>query len=108
MSAALGPSDPSVAAIIVVVAAAFEVTPHKIRSASRNRAHVIPRHAAMWIARETTRLSFPVIGRAVGRRDHSSVMHGVRRMEERMAADAVLAARVRGLLVVVQAGPVSL
>jgi len=50
----------------------------------------------MWLARWHTPLSYPDIGRSF-RRDHTSVMYGVSRVEQRMADDDAFAARVRKL-----------
>jgi len=39
-----------------------------------------PRHVAMWMARHHTRLSLPEIGRRMGGRDHTTVLHGVKKI----------------------------
>lgn len=46
---------------------------------------VRPRQVAMYLARHHTTLSYPQIGRAFGGRDHTTVLHSVRRIEELMA-----------------------
>jgi chromosomal replication initiator protein len=45
----------------------------------------------MWLAKRMTTRSLPEIGRRFGGRDHTTVMHGVRRIDELMAADSQLA-----------------
>jgi chromosomal replication initiator protein len=40
----------------------------------------------MWLLKSMTSLSLPQIGRALGGRDHTTVMHGVRKHESRMLA----------------------
>lgn len=46
----------------------------------------------MYLARRLTPLSLPEIGRRFGGRDHTTVLHGVRAVETRLAADDRLAA----------------
>jgi chromosomal replication initiator protein len=72
-------------------------------SERRNRAIARPRQAAMWLAKQLTTRSLPDIGRRFGGRDHTTVLHAVRRIEELRASDAqlardleVLARRLRG------------
>jgi chromosomal replication initiator protein len=85
---------PSVEVIIRTVASACDVTPIDVRSRRRNKHIVLARHTGMWLTRRTTPLSYPAIGRAFGRRDHSSVMHAVRRIEEAMQDDPAFALQV--------------
>ena len=56
----------------------------------RNRAIARPRQAAMWLAKQLTTRSLPDIGRRFGGRDHTTVLHAVRRIEELKAADPQL------------------
>lgn len=44
------------------------------------------RQEAMWRCANETPSSLPEIGRALGKRDHTTVIHGIRRHEERMRA----------------------
>jgi chromosomal replication initiator protein len=59
-------------------------------SERRNRAIARPRQAAMWLAKQMTTRSLPDIGRRFGGRDHTTVLHAVRRIEELKAADPQL------------------
>lgn len=56
---------------------------------SRRQSKLIskPRHAAMYLARILTAHSLPEIGRAFGGRDHTTVMHAIKRVEERKQFD---------------------
>ena len=60
---------------------------------SERRARVVarPRQAAMWIAKQITTRSLPDIGRRFGGRDHTTVLHAVRRIEALKQDDPVLA-----------------
>ncbi len=60
-------------------------------SERRNRAIARPRQAAMWLAKQMTTRSLPDIGRRFGGRDHTTVIHAVRRIDELKVDDAVLA-----------------
>ena len=57
-----------------------------------------PRQAAMWLAKQLTTRSLPDIGRRFGGRDHTTVLHAVRRIEELKALDAPLAADLEALI----------
>ena len=60
-------------------------------SARRARQIARPRQIAMFLAKNLTSLSYPEIGRRFGNRDHTTIMHAVRKIEELMEADAGLA-----------------
>jgi chromosomal replication initiator protein len=60
-------------------------------SARRARAVARPRQVAMYLAKILTSRSLPEIGRKFGGRDHTTVMHAVRKIEELKAADPALA-----------------
>ncbi len=57
----------------------------------RLRAIARPRQVAMYLAKSLTSRSLPEIGRHFGNRDHTTVMHGVRRIEELRATDSQIA-----------------
>ena len=49
----------------------------------------------MYLAKHLTSRSLPEIGRKFGGRDHTTVMHAIRKIEELSAADSVLAEDIR-------------
>ena len=61
------------------------VGPKRLRSYAR------PRQVAMYLCKKLTSRSLPEIGRRFGGRDHTTVMHGVRRIEELKATDGQIA-----------------
>ena len=67
-------------------------------SERRARAVARPRQVAMWLAKQITTRSLPDIGRRFGGRDHTTVLHGVRRIEALKAEDPVIARDVDVLL----------
>jgi len=54
------------------------------------------RYEAMWFARAKTKASLPTIGMALGGRDHTTVLAGIRKFEARLATEPELRARVLG------------
>ena len=69
----------------------FRLTQADLLSERRTRALARPRQAAMWLAKQLTTRSLPDIGRRFGGRDHTTVLHAVRRIEELRASDPQLA-----------------
>lgn len=59
------------------------------RAGAREPSIAHPRQVAMFFARKFTPFSFPVIGKHFSR-DHSTVMHGIKAVEKRAAADPLL------------------
>jgi len=57
----------------------------------RLRTYARPRQIAMFLSKQLTSRSLPEIGRRFGGRDHTTVMHGVRRIEELKAQDGQIA-----------------
>jgi chromosomal replication initiator protein len=66
-------------------------------SERRTRAVARPRQAAMYLAKQLTTRSLPDIGRRFGGRDHTTVLHAVRRIEELKAGDPALAADLEAI-----------
>ena len=72
------------------VAAHYGVRVSEMFSARRARNIARPRQIAMYLAKNLTSLSYPEIGRQFGGRDHTTVMHAVRTVENLMKSDAQL------------------
>jgi chromosomal replication initiator protein len=60
-------------------------------SKKRSRSIARPRQVAMSLSKELTDLSLPDIGQAFGGRDHTTVLHACRKVEELMRSDPQLA-----------------
>ncbi|TVQ59068.1 MAG: chromosomal replication initiator protein DnaA, partial [Rhodobacteraceae bacterium] len=60
-------------------------------SARRARAVARPRQVAMYLSKTLTTKSLPDIGRRFGGRDHTTVMHAVRKIEQLVETDAQMA-----------------
>ncbi len=76
--------------IIKAVASYFQVDVVAMSGRNRSREIVIPRQIAMFMIREGTASSLADIGRALGGRDHTTVMHGIEKIEAQLLEDAVL------------------
>ncbi len=63
----------------------------------RLRSYARPRQVAMYLAKQLTSRSLPEIGRRFGGRDHTTVMHGVKRIEELKVIDGQIAEDVEML-----------
>ncbi len=75
--------------IEAVAAAYFGVTPADIHSSRRTRTVSVARMVAMYLARRHTEMSYPELGRFMGK-NHSSVVLAVKRMEKALAETAEL------------------
>lgn len=76
----------------------FDLKPIELVSARRARVVARPRQIAMYLAKRLTTRSLPEIGRKFGGRDHSTVIHAVRRIEELRDTDGDVDTAVRRLL----------
>ena len=76
----------------------FRVDRAEMSSKRRARAVVRPRQVAMYLAKVLTPRSYPEIGRKFGGRDHSTVIHAVRLIEDLRQRDADMDGDVRSLL----------
>jgi chromosomal replication initiator protein len=79
------------------VADHFSLKQADLLSERRTRAVARPRQIAMWLCKQHTTRSYPDIGRRFGGRDHTTVLHGVRKIEELMAQDDQIARDVETL-----------
>ncbi|MDQ1184834.1 chromosomal replication initiator protein [Rhizobium sp. SORGH_AS 787] len=73
-----------------IVARHYNVSRQELVSNRRTRVIVKPRQVAMYLAKMLTPRSFPEIGRRFGGRDHTTVLHAVRKIEELISGDSKL------------------
>ncbi|TFF20516.1 hypothetical protein E3C22_16535 [Jiella endophytica] len=74
--------------IAEAVAEIRHITFADLVSDRRHRELIGPRHEAMYLAKTLTPASLPAIGRRLGGRDHTTVLHAVRKIEDRIAREA--------------------
>lgn len=73
------------------VAEHYNLRVSDMHSARRARSVARPRQVAMYLSKQLTARSLPEIGRKFGGRDHTTVMHAVRKVEELIDEDAQIA-----------------
>ena len=70
-----------------VVAAEFNISVLDMRSARRTNNVTVPRWVAMYLCQQLLEWSLPQIGRHFGGKDHTTVLHGIRRVEAMLEMD---------------------
>ena len=88
--------------ILKVVGRHYNVARTDLLSPRRARTVVMPRQVGMYLAKKMTSRSLPEIGRRFGGRDHSTVLHAVRKIEEQIKTDDRLAREVALLIRLVE------
>jgi chromosomal replication initiator protein len=88
--AAPPPAEPDVSKIQEAVANRFSLTVDAILSPDRTATVARARQLAMYLTRELTGLSLPAIAEAFNRRDHTTVLHAIRKVERCALEDASL------------------
>lgn len=73
--------------VIETCAKFYNISVPEIVSASRSRELVQPRQIAMYLIRQETDASLPEIGGLLGGRDHTTVIHGIDRIKERLETE---------------------
>lgn len=87
----LNPKRVKIEAIRKAVCSRFYISEKELLSVRRSRPYARPRQLGMALARELTQRSLPDIGHRFGGRDHTTVLHACRRMEELRKTDPVWA-----------------
>ncbi|MDB5511907.1 MAG: chromosomal replication initiator protein DnaA [Enterovirga sp.] len=77
-----------------LVASRYNVSRSDILSERRTAAVVKPRQIAMYLSKVLTLRSLPEIGRRFGGRDHTTVLHAVRKIEKALEGDTMLSEEV--------------
>lgn len=83
--------------ILRVLTKHFGVQRGDLLSSRRNRSIVRPRQIGMYLAKTLTARSLPEIGRRFGGRDHTTVLHAIRKVEELLSQDPSLGDEVETL-----------
>jgi chromosomal replication initiator protein len=83
--------------IIDKTARHFQLTPAEICSAKRDKHIVTPRQIAMYLLRSELHLSFPKIATELGRKDHTTAIHSVEKIEKAIKLDFMIREHVAEL-----------
>lgn len=70
----------------------FNIKISDLKSAKRLKALVLPRQIAMYLSRQLTSSSYPEIGDRFGGKDHSTIIHAIKKIEKNLEADFQLRA----------------
>lgn len=76
--------------VIETVAKFYNISVADMVSPSRNKELVQPRQIAMYLIRQETDASLPEIGSLLGGRDHTTILHGVERIKDRLETEEQL------------------
>lgn len=83
--------------INTLVAGHFGVTVDDLMSASREARVVLARQIAMYLIRELTRCSLPAIGKEFGGKDHSTVLHAIKKINKLVLENSQIADDIAAL-----------
>jgi DNA topoisomerase-1 len=89
---------PTIETIQKVVAEYFSLSFSDLKGKKRTKAISFPRQVAMFIAREITEYSTTELGMEFGGRDHTTVMHGCQKIEERLKAEPPLDSTIQKII----------
>jgi chromosomal replication initiator protein len=95
---AMDPGRIKIDDILKIVGRHYNVAKSDLLSPRRSRTVVVPRQIGMYLAKKLTSRSLPEIGRRFGGRDHSTVLHAVRKIDEQVRVDEKLAKDVALLI----------
>ena len=90
-------SQVNVQQIIELVSKEFGVPAKELQSRRRIQSILLPRQIGIFLARKHTQMSLEEIGGFFGGRDHSTILHSVRKVERLIAEDPKLAERIERL-----------
>lgn len=93
----IGDTGISIPEIQRAVAKDYNIQLKYMLSQRRQASIVRPRQVAMYLAKEMTTATLPMIGRKFEGRDHTTIMHGIRKITRLCATDAMLCARIEAL-----------
>jgi chromosomal replication initiator protein len=75
----------------------YNVTPAQVNSRSRKRDYVLARQVSMYLAQKYTKMPASRIGKLVGNRDHSTVIHSCTQVETRLRVDELFCKEVESI-----------
>lgn len=87
----------SVEEILKKVSSHFNIKISDMKSAKRLKAVVLPRQIAMYLSRQLTSSSYPEIGERFGGKDHSTIIHAIRKIEKLMEDDFQIRSTIESL-----------
>jgi chromosomal replication initiator protein len=92
-----GRSSVTIEGILEAVSKHFDVKVVDLKSHRKHKQLVWPRQVAMFLCRQHTDGSFPEIGQKFGGRDHTTVIHAVKKIEELLVKDPDLQSAIKSI-----------
>ena len=89
------PKHMSARHIVEKTAKYFQISVDEILSPKRDKDIVVPRQIAMYLLRSELHLSFPKIAHELGRKDHTTAIHSVEKIEKELHFDSLLKEHVK-------------
>lgn len=89
------PKHMSARQIVERTAKHFQISVEEILSPKRDKDIVVPRQIAMYLLRSELHLSFPKIAHELGRKDHTTAIHSVEKIEKELHFDSLLKEHVK-------------
>jgi chromosomal replication initiator protein len=80
-----------------VVSVFFNIKMADLKVKRKYKGYVIPRQIAMYLSRKLTNASLLEIGEKFGGKDHSTVLHSIKKVEERMAKEIAFKEMIENL-----------
>lgn len=75
----------------------FQIDTEEITGPKRDKEIVVPRQIAMYLLRSELHMSFPKVARALGRKDHTTAIHSVEKIEKNINLDNEIRAAVNDI-----------
>jgi chromosomal replication initiator protein len=91
------PNEASVEDIQRTVCHHFKLRSTDLLSKDRHKSIAFARHVAMYLCKQRLKCSFPELGRAFGNRDHTTVISGVRKIEQLRSSDPEVRAHIEAI-----------
>ena len=83
--------------IIDKTAKFFSISPAEICSAKRDKHIVVPRQIAMYLLRSELHMSYPNLAKELGRKDHTTAMHSVDKIEKAIKLDLIVREQIESI-----------
>ena len=85
------------AGVVDAVAGHYGVSLRDLRGRARTKEVVVPRQVAMYLMREETESSLVAIGKELGGKDHTTVMHGINQIKQALTTDTALRSQIMAI-----------
>lgn len=80
--------------VLEAVSSFYDLPLEDLKGKSRKKETVVPRQIVMYLLREEVKSSYPMIGRELGGRDHTTAMHACQKIEKQIEKDESLAQEI--------------